>query len=204
MTPLLENVLVPATASHTALTCWDISPLPSDGQTAHTLFETNNLGVPSFGFGIPSPPAPRAQFHPEGMLYFQRMGFSYYDSFPHTTSQQVPLFPQTVDPYLLVNGSGTAPTVPGFTVDWSPATPVDTGIPAVPVPGHRARNSTECTKDIRQFLRMRSDHQYECLWKDGSGRPCGQLGTLLAVKRHLRSDHDLKRYAPWHIEPLGD
>lgn len=189
---LLENGLVPTITPQIALASWGASPLASDGTPPLSLLYSKDREVPSFGFVGSFPPALHAQPHPDGIPYFQRTGFSYYDPFPHATHQQLPPFPQTINPRLLVHNYGTTPTIPGFTVDQPPAT-LTRGSPS-PVQDLPAYGSAECTGDLWQFVRMRHDSQYECLWDDGSGRLCGQIGTLLGVKRHLRSNHNFKRY----------
>lgn len=188
---LLENALVPAIPSQVALSCWDTTSLPLNGPTTHTPFHSDRE-VPSFCLGGSFPLALQAQLCSEGTEYFQRMGFNYYDHFPHAAHQQATPFPHLVSPHLPTYSSAPTPTVPGFTIDHPPN--ATTGRLPASVQDLLTNSPAECTEGILQFLRMRPDFRYECLWDDGSGRLCGYSGTLLGVKRHLRSNHDLKTY----------
>ena len=188
---LLENVLAPSNPSQVALSCWDATSSPSDGPTIHAPFHSNRE-VPSFCLGSSLPLAFQAQLSPEGTEHFQRMGFNYYDPFAHAARQQATPFPWLLSSYLPAYNSGPTPTVSGCTINHLLDAP--SGSPPASVQDLLANGPAECTEDILQFLRMRPDHRYECLWDDGSGGLCGHSGTLLGVKRHLRSNHDLKRY----------
>ena len=193
MTPMPVKDLVPAIPSQTASAWWDTPSLASNYPAARSPLLPTNQEPPPFALESPFHSTLHAQLYPEGTVYLQRTGSGHCDLFPHATHHQAASSPQTIDPYLLVGNPNTASNMPRSAVDQPPTTPTRNS--SAPVPDPFTNGSTEYTEDIWQFLRMGSDYRYECLWDDGSGRLCGQSGTLAGVKRHLQRDHRSNRCA---------
>lgn len=192
ITPSPMKDSAPTVPCQTSSAWWNPPSLVTNNPTTHTFLNSSSPELTSLGLDSSFPSTIHPQLHPEGMGYFQRTGYNHHDPFPHVAHHQTTLSPQSIDPYLLLGDPSTTPAVPGYTVDQPFATPRSTASPVQDISMNR---STRYTENILQFLRMRSDSRYECLWDDGSGRLCGYSATLTGVKRHLRSRHCLKRYA---------
>jgi len=194
----LGNDLVQAVPSQVAVVYWNAPQFIPRDPAGRTPAEDADLPLPAgntflesplSGFESSFPPALRTQLHPEGPMHFQGTGSDYCG----TTHQQSAPLPQTTDHRPSAFDYSTMPTVPGTVVERPLVTPTRSS-PAQ-IPGPSENGPIEYTEDILQFLGMRG-HQYECLWDNGLGRPCGYSGSLVGVKRHLRSSHRLERYAP--------
>lgn len=188
---------VPAVPSQIVTGHWYLPPLTHYDPTGSPP-GAEDVGIPSPERNIPlyphnrgaSPsslesPFPHLQLHYGETARIHGKKSDHCGSSTYSSRERATSLPHTIDPRALINYSGTVFIVPRSTVE----RPQINLLKAPPNQGSSAKGSTYHTGGIWRFLKMRPDSKYECSWDDGSGKICGYPGTLLQVKRHLRSDH---------------